>query len=99
MSYHCETHGWRHMLNPCPSCLNQNVVTISGSSASHDLFLGNIEKLEAERDRYRQALEVVKEKTFSDPAEGPELRARAAFVYSAVCKALAPAAKGQRKEI
>lgn len=34
------------------------------------------------------ALESVKDKTYTDPAEGPELRARAAFVYRLATEAL-----------
>jgi hypothetical protein len=46
-----------------------------------DLLRKRIEKL-------RSVVEIVKEKTYTDPAEGPELRARAEFIYSLVHHAL-----------
>ena len=30
MSYSCRVHGWQHMLNPCPSCVNS--IYASGSA-------------------------------------------------------------------
>jgi len=26
MSYTCITHGWHHILNPCPTCGNKNYI-------------------------------------------------------------------------
>lgn len=33
MSYHCDRHGWQHLIDMCPRCWNeQNVVTTSNTS-------------------------------------------------------------------
>ncbi len=41
-----------------------------------------IEKLKAERDEYREALDQVRKSTLVDKADGPELRAQVACVHN-----------------